>query len=71
MTGRELQHVIEYALNILPYEQELISAAYIPEHIQNATGQRAAPPIPAQEQPQTVQQAMQHYMRKLGIRKSR
>lgn len=101
---RELQHAIEYALNILPYEQELISAAYIPEHIQNATGRRTAPPVPAQEQPQTVQQAMQqaarrcieqalaehdgnvsqtagavgltrqnlqHYMRKLGIQKSR
>jgi arginine utilization regulatory protein len=30
---RELQHAIEYAMNIIPREKNIITPAYIPEHI--------------------------------------
>lgn len=53
---RELQHALEYATNIIPEEEDLITPAYIPEHILDATGQ--VTPSTAVKSAQTMEDAM-------------
>ena len=35
---QELQHCIEHAMNLLPYEETVIRKEYLPEHIQSVCG---------------------------------
>ena len=51
-----MQHALEYAMNIIPEEEDLITPAYIPEHILDATGQ--VMPSTAVKSAQTMEDAM-------------
>lgn len=62
---RELQHAVEYALNILPYDASKITPEYLPDHILEAVHYRPDTCEPAEGQRNLIKNASDAAIRRL------
>ena len=65
---RELRHAMEYALNMIPTEQDVLTTQYLPDNIMNAvhgTTERNLDEQKTMTLEDTVQQAGQRYLQQI------